>query len=120
MVGDCLDYMEWKTGFRDNALGSACQSFVNKLGNAFATVLIIVMYLAINLNPTDIYASSAVVIATDLAVNQRLAMFSLVSLVPGVSLLLCSVPIFFYDLVGEKKDTITRELNERRAAEKID
>lgn len=120
MVGDCLDYMEWKTGFRDNALGSACQSFVNKLGNALATVLIIVMYIAINLNPTDIYASSAVVIATDLAVKQRLAMFSLVSLVPGISLLLCSIPIFFYDLVGEKKNTITRELNERRAAEKVD
>ena len=116
MVGDCLDFMEWKTGFRDNALGSACQSFVNKLGNAFATVIIILMYIAINLNPTDIYASNAVVAATDLAVNQRLAMFSLVSLVPGVSLLLCSVPIIFYDLTGEKKDRIVKELNERRTA----
>lgn len=116
MIGDCLDYMEWKTGFRDNALGSACQSFVNKLGNAFATVIIIAMYMAINLNPTDIYAGDAVVIATDLAVGQRLAMFSLVSLVPGISLLACAIPIFFYDLVGEKKNTITKELNERRQA----
>jgi len=114
MVGDCLDYMEWKTGFRNNALGSACQSFVNKLGNAIATVIIIIMYIVINLNPTDIYASDALIAATDLAVSQRIAMFSLVSVIPGVSLLICSIPIIFYDLVGEKKDRITTELNERR------
>lgn len=116
MVGDCLDYMEWKTGFRDNALGSACQSFVNKLGNALATVIIIVMYLIIELNPTDIYSKNAVVIATDLLSTQRLAMFSLVSIVPGISLLLCAIPILFYDLTGAKKELITKELNERRIA----
>ena len=43
-------------------------------------------------------------------------MFSLVTIVPGVSLLLCAIPIFFYDLVGEKKARITRELAEQRAA----
>ncbi len=114
MVGDCLDYLEWKTGFRDNGLGSACQSFVNKLGNAIAAVIIILMYIAINLNPTDIYSSGAVVIATDLAIGQRLAMFSLVTLVPGISLLVCAIPIFFYDLVGKKKDQITADLAVRR------
>ena len=46
-------------------------------------------------------------------------MFSLVTIVPGVSLLLCSIPIFFYDLVGEKKQKITRELAEMRAAKGI-
>ncbi|MBR1747890.1 MAG: MFS transporter [Clostridia bacterium] len=119
MVGDCLDYMEWKTGYRDNALGSACQSFVNKLGNALATTLIIVVYLLIDLNPADMYASSAVVVATDLPFLQRFAMFSTVSLIQGVSLLLCTIPIFFYDLTGEKKATVTKELALRRAQDDI-
>lgn len=119
MVGDCLDYMEWKTGFRDNALGSACQSFVNKLGNALATTFIILMYILINLNPTDMYSKDAVVPATDLALGQRFAMFCLVSVIPGISLLLCSIPIIFYDLTGAKKEKIIAELELQREAKGI-
>ncbi len=115
MIGDSLDYMEWKTGFRDTALGSACQSFVNKLGNALATTGIILTYMLINLDPAQMLSSDIVVAATEVAVNQRFAMFSLVSIVPGISLLLCAIPIFFYDLVGEKRDKITAELAEKRA-----
>lgn len=116
MIGDCLDYMEWKTGHRDNALGAACQSFVNKLGNAVATTGIILMYILIDLNPADMYANEAVISALDLAPEMRFAMFSLVSIVPGVSMLLCAIPMFFYDLVGAKKDKITKELAEKRQA----
>ena len=121
MVCDSLDYMEWETGYRDNALGSACQSFVNKLGNALTTVMIILMYMAVNLDINQMYSQNdgLVVLATDLTAGQNFAMFSLVTIVPGVSLLLCSIPIFFYDLVGEKKATITRELAEKRAARGI-
>ena len=114
MIGDCLDYMEWKTGHRDNALGAACQSFVNKLGNAVATTGIILMYMLIDLDPASMYAKEAVISALDLAPEMRFAMFSLISIVPGVSMLLCAVPMFFYDLVGEKKDKITKELSEKR------
>ncbi|MCL2508139.1 MAG: MFS transporter [Oscillospiraceae bacterium] len=119
MIGDSLDYMEWETGYRDTALGSACQSFVNKLGNAVATTGIIVMYMAINLEPSKMLSSEVIMAATDLAAGQRFAMFSLVSLVPGISLLLCAVPLFFYDITGEKKAKITRELAEQREARGI-
>lgn len=114
MIGDSLDYMEWKTGFRDTALGSACQSFVNKLDNALATTGIILMYILIGLDPSKMLSSEIVVAATEVAAGQRFAMFSLVSIVPGVSMLLCSIPIFFYDLVGEKREKITLELAEKR------
>lgn len=119
MVGDCLDFMEWKTGYRDNALGSACQSFVNKLGNALATTFIIAMYMIINLNPTDMYSKEAVVPATELLKSQRFSMFMLVSVIPGISLLLCSIPIFFYDLTGAKKERIIAELELQREAKGI-
>jgi len=119
MIGDSLDYMEWKTGYRDTALGSACQSFVNKLGNALATTVIVLMYIVINLNPSDMLSSQVVKAAYELATTQRLAMFSLISVVPGISLLLCAIPIFFYDLVGEKKDKITAELAQQRKAKGI-
>lgn len=115
MIGDCLDYMEWKTGARLTGLGSAIQSFVTKLGNAISTSFIIVMYMIVNL---DVASISAKVTANPLEMDAgvRTGMFSLISIIPAVSLLLCTVPLFFYDLVGEKKEKITRELAEQRKA----
>jgi sugar (glycoside-pentoside-hexuronide) transporter len=120
MIGDSLDYMEVQTGHRDNALGSACQSFVNKLGNALATSFIVLMYIIINLDPSQMLNSEVVKAATDLMPMQRFAMFSLISIIPGISLLLCSIPVFKYDLVGEKKNQITLELARRRKDSGVD
>ena len=117
MVCDCLDYIEWKTGFRNTGLGSACQSFVNKIGNAFATVMIIVMYMLVNIDveKLNIGEGAAVVEAINgLSTTQNFAMFSLVTIVPGISLLLCAIPLFFYDLTGEKKQKVFTELAQLR------
>ena len=38
----------------------------------------------------------------------------LVTIIPTVSLLLCIIPILFYDLTGEKKEEITKALAEQR------
>lgn len=119
MIGDCLDYMELKTGFRDNALGSACQGFVNKLGNALATSAIILVYLFIGLKPENMLNSEVIMAATDLAANQRFAMFSLVSIVPGISLLLCAIPMFFYHISGKEKAKMLEELAEKRQKSNI-
>lgn len=118
MIGDCLDYMEWKSGKRMTGLGSAIQSFVTKLGNAISTSFIIVMYMIVRL---DVASISASVTANPLEMGDgvRTGMFSLISIIPAVSLLLCTVPLFFYDLVGEKKERITRELAEQREARGI-
>ncbi len=118
MVCDCLDFMEWKTGFRNTGLGSACQSFVNKIGNAFATVMIIGMYMIIDLDVATLNskADSIVNIAMNLGSNQQFGMFALVTIVPGASLLLCAIPLFFYDLTGKKKEKVFAELAERRKA----
>ncbi|MBQ8027959.1 MAG: MFS transporter [Clostridia bacterium] len=117
MVCDCLDYLEWKTGFRNTGLGSACQSFVNKIGNAFATVMIIVMYLIVNIDVSMLNENKGqqVVEAINrLSSTQNFAMFSLVTIVPGISLLLCAIPIFFYDLTGKKKQKVFEELASKR------
>ncbi len=114
MVGDCLDYLEWKTGYRDNALGSACQTFVNKLANALATGFVIIMYIIIGLDPSQSVGKEAVVLVTELSHTKRIGMFSLVSIVPGLSMLVCAIPILFYDICGDKKKQITEELAEMR------
>ena len=117
MVCDCLDFMEWKTGFRNTGLGSACQSFVNKIGNAFATVMIIVMYIIVNIDVSKLNVGSGQEVVdaiNSLSATQNFAMFSLVTIVPGISLLLCAIPLFFYDLTGKKKQQVFEELAQQR------
>lgn len=115
MIYDCLDYMELKTGFRDNAMGSALQGFVNKLGNAVATCGIVVMYMFIDIDPAQMLSSDAVMTALDLTKTQNFAMFSLVSIVPGVSMLLCAIPMFFYKISGKEKVKMQEDLAKARA-----
>ncbi len=117
MIGDCLDYMELKTGFRDNALGAACQGFINKIGNAFATSGIVIMYMVIGLDPAQMYSSTAVVSALDMPAEMRFAMFSLVSIVPGISMLLCAIPMFFYKIAGKEKKDMISALQAKRESE---
>ena len=117
MIGDCLDYMELKTGFRDNALGAACQGFINKVGNAFATSGIVIMYMVIGLDPAQMLSSSSVMSALDMPADMRFAMFSLVSIVPGISMLLCSLPLFFYKISGKEKKNMVAALQAKREAE---
>lgn len=117
MIGDCLDFMEWKTGRRETALGSACQSFVNKLGNAVATCAIVLVYIGLSIDPAGIVAESGSINPTVIDDTTRFWMFALVSLVPGISLVLCTIPVFFYDLVGDKKKQIEVELQAQRTAE---
>ena len=103
MICDCLDYMELTTGFRDNGLGSAISGFINKIGNALSTSGIIVMYMIIGFQPAEMLSSTAIKAATDLTHAQNFAVFSLVSVIPGVSLLLCALPMFFYKISGKEK-----------------
>ena len=117
MIGDCLDFMELKTGFRDNALGAACQGFINKIGNAFATSGIVVMYMVIGLDPAQMLSSTSVVSALDMPPEMRFAMFSLVSIVPGISMLLCAIPMFFYKIAGKEKKDMIAALQAKREVE---
>ena len=117
MICDSLDYMELKTGHRENGLGSACQGFINKIGNAFATSGIIVLYMVIGMNPQDMLSSESIKFAFQLPDSQRFAMFLLVSLIPGISMLLCAIPMFFYKIAGKEKEKMLVELAAKREKE---
>ena len=94
------------------------QSFVAKFGNAVATSFIVLMYIIVNL---DVASINAEITANPLEMSQsvRSGMFSLVSIIPGLSLLVCVIPILFYNLTGKKKEQITAELEQQRKAKGI-
>lgn len=113
MIGDCLDYMEWKTGTRLTGMGSAIQSFVTKLGAALSTSFIILMYIIVDLDVGSINAS---VTANPLLMSHgvRSGIFSVVSLIPAISLLVCTIPMFFYNLTGDFREKMETELAAQR------
>ena len=117
MICDSLDYMELTTGVRETGLGSACQGFINKIGNAFSTCGIIVLYMLIDMVPAAMLSKEAIMAATDVVFGQRFAMFTLVSLLPGISMLLCSIPMFFYKISGKNKEKMLADLKEKREKE---
>ncbi len=122
MICDCLDLMEWKTGVRDSGLGSACTAFVNQIGNAFATVMIILMYIVVNIDVATLNIGSGQQVVdaiNSLSTTQNFAMFALVTVVPGASLLLCALPIFFYKFTGKEKEKVFAELAKQRAEKGI-
>ena len=113
MIGDCLDYMEWKTGTRLTGMGSAIQSFVTKLGAALSTSFIILMYIIVDL---DVGSITAAVTANPLLMSHgvRNGIFSVVSLIPAISLLVCTIPMFFYNLTGDFREKMETELAAQR------
>ncbi len=109
--------MELRTGHRDNALGSACQGFINKLGSAVSTCGIVVMYMAIGFQPSQMLSQTTILAANELTRAQNFSMFSLVSIIPGLSMLLCAIPMFFYEISGKKKKDMQEALAAKREAE---
>ncbi|MDR2646666.1 MAG: MFS transporter [Oscillospiraceae bacterium] len=122
MIGDALDHVEYTTGFRQNGLGQACQSFVLKLGNALATSVIVLMYKILDIDLGNVAVRTSTIAPQELAnaATVRGGMFSLVSLIPAISLLLCVVPLFFYDLTGGKRREVMEGLAAKRAARAAD
>ena len=119
LICDCLDYLELKTGARDNGLGAAVQGFINKIGSALSTCGIIVMYMVIGFEPSKMLSSTVVTAATELTRTQNFAVFSLVSVIPGISLLLCAIPMFFYKISGKEKENMIAALQAKREAEGV-
>lgn len=113
MIADCVDEIEYKTGKRQEGLAYAGYGLFSKIASAFTKAL----------GPWLLYTWSGYLVSTDANVayaaqadttlNKLLMIYTII---PAVFVILQAVPIFFYDMVGEKKEMITKALIERREA----
>lgn len=108
MIADSADYMEWKTGERNEGMCFSFQTFMTKLAAGMATMITGVVFLIVGRNADDVIKPE----------NVRNATFALVSLVPALGCLASVFPILFYDFIGKKKENILKELDDRRIAAK--
>ncbi len=117
MIADCVDEIEYKTGKRSEGLAYAGYGLFSKVASAFTKglgpwLLYTWSGYAVSTDPNVAYAQQ-----TDSALNNLLMIYTII---PAVFVVLQAVPIFFYDMVGEKKEMITKALAERRAQANAD
>ena len=103
-----------RTDFARQLLSNGKLKAVRRASLAFATSGIVIMYMVIGLEPSQMLSSTAVVSALEMPANLRFAMFTLVSIVPGISMLLCAIPMFFYKIAGQEKKNIIEALAKKR------
>lgn len=109
MIGDTVDYMEWKTGERNEGITFSFLTFISKLTGSFSTSIATFIMPFIGL----VSVNNSWELAEG-AVNTRLWLWALITIIPPVLNLLSFIPYIFYDLEGEKLDTIQREIGLRR------
>ena len=112
MIADCVDEIEYKTGKRSEGLAYAGYGLFSKIASAFTK----------GLGPWLLYTWSGYMVSTDpnVAYAQQTdgtlnKLLMIYTIIPAIFVILQGVPIIFYDMVGEKKEMITKALAERRA-----
>ena len=110
MISETVDYMEWKTGKRNEGMSFSILTFIGKLTGSLSTAIATAIIPLIGLHEVG----EEMVLAEGGAVNTRLWMWALITCIPTILGLFALIPYKFYDLEGEKLETIQREVHERR------
>jgi sugar (glycoside-pentoside-hexuronide) transporter len=103
VIGECIDYLEWKENVRLEGMMASMSTFVAKIGNAISAGSI-PLILAVS-------GYEANVVQT---VKTKNCILALISIIPAISLFLSAIPMFFYTFVGKKREQALLELKERR------
>lgn len=111
MIGDTIDYMEWKTGERNEGVSFSVLTFVGKLTGSVAASLCTAILPIIGLTYKSI-GGETVTVKGD---NTDLLIWAFFTVVPYVAGLIALVPYLFYDLTGKRLKTIREDMQVRRA-----
>ncbi len=106
MIGDTVDYLEWKTGERGEGICFAMQTLINKIGMAVGAFI-------------GVMSISIAGINTETGVVQNPnALWSVLILSGAVSMVLTIVPILFYTITEDRQRQMVKEIAERNSVNK--
>lgn len=107
MRNEAIDYGEWKTGFRNEGMTGVAKDLARKLVNTLGATLKAFILTKIGYNQGGGFGGQSA--------QTEYSLFWMCTLLPVVTGIISIVPKLFYDLNGEKKAQMYRELFERRA-----
>lgn len=105
MTADCVDYYEYQTGKRTEGAAYAVLSLTIKVCLALGTALGLV-FVSKSGYSADVASFDA---------HTKNTVYFAYTAMPGIFSLLAAIPMFKYNLVGEKKKEIAAALAQRRA-----
>lgn len=108
VVGECVDYFEWKKGVRMEGMAASMTTFLAKVGSAIALGIIPLILMIVDYKADQVQSEGA-----------KKGIFMLITIIPAISMFLCTIPMFFYDFVGEKREKALVELAQKREQEQI-
>ena len=114
MTADCVDYYEYETGKRMEGAAYSVLTLTIKVCLALGTALglVFVQFSGYSETIAQITAGAA----SGFDVKTKDIIFFAYTVMPGILALLSTIPMFKYDIVGEKKAKIASELAARREA----
>ncbi len=104
MIGDTVDYLEWKTGERGEGICYAMQTLINKIGMAVGA-FIGVMSLSIASINTKTYE-----------VGNPDALWTVLVISGAVSMFACAIPMFFYKITEKRQAEMVAEIEARKVS----
>ena len=108
MVGDCIDYNEYKYGTRSDGSIYSVTSLITKISSAIIGGIFAIVLQFIGYVPN---------VQQSLATMHNLNM--IVNLIPGVIYLLAVIPMCFYGITKSKAQEYAREIEKRHNENKI-
>ncbi|MBR5201997.1 MAG: MFS transporter [Clostridia bacterium] len=111
MIGDTIDYMEWKTGERNEGVSFSVLTFVGKLTGSISGTIGNWLLPVIGLTFVTMGTETVTVKAYEYTDTFIWGMFTLA---PAILGLLPLIPYIWYDLTGDKLKQVREEMAERR------
>lgn len=115
MVGDTVDYMEWKTGKRNEGMSFSVLTFISKLTNTISNSIGTACIGLIGLKAIQNADNTITMIKDVNGVNSDLWLWAFFTIIPAVLGTFSIIPMFWYDLQGKKREMIRQEMTEHRS-----
>ena len=104
MIGDTVDYLEWKTGERGEGICFAMQTLINKVGMAVGAFIGVLSMSIAGIN------------ARTYEVTNPDALWNVLILSGVISMFACAVPMFFYTITEKRQKEMVKEIEARKAS----
>lgn len=106
MIGDTVEYLEWKTGERAEGICFSMQTFISKVGLAVAAFVGVLAYAMAGISPQNPSGS-----ITPAGLDK---LWTMLILTGAISMILTIIPISFYKITEKKQQEMVKEIETRK------
>ena len=107
MIGDTIEYLEWKTGERGEGICFAMQTLINKIGMAVGAFIGVIAYAMAGISPSNPEGS--------MTVEGLNKLWLMLVLSGALSFIACIIPMFFYKITEKKQKEYVAIIEARKA-----